>query len=670
MTWPNTTSVNIARSFLAHFLDADTSGPVYLTQTRPMAALDEFDSTLKEVVQAKRLSASKMTRLTEIALKSMESDTQLVSILYRTHKSLPIAAKVASLYVFDALARAARHQANKQGLTGDINSPQGNCATFLLKVEGVLEGLFQDMITVGSSEAKEKTKKILDIWVKGNTFPSTILSRLTDVVMGTEKVPEMKSSTSDPRVAHQPAPPAPTPPASARSPVLPPLDPQATLLALLAQAANAASLPSQTTTNMELGAAGLDAKQLAVLQQLALAQTASSPAPTQPALQAVPAQSGSAFPAPSSYREEPYNSLQKDRRFDRPLSQERVNAYDDQVNDRPSSRGGFRGGFRGRGRGDGRGRWDDRDRDRYRGDRERDEWNSSHRGRRSRSRSPPSKYGGRRDVRPYSPPRRPSFTSDRGRETSEPAGPDAVEKDEFGRDIRPKSPESDAAPPSTADSTQPPPPATLVPVPVDQPSTESSSALPSNHDRMSVPPLIAANTSSSTPSAPFVSSTVSPQPGMEKFNPATFDFTSPASWEALGKMWQVTHGYMPTTEQLMLFAMPPVQPAVTTPVIPTQNWPNTTGQVWRGAGRGRGFVRGRGGFGHGNPRNVQGEWAHNDMDQGTDAVVLGGGSSPERDIASMDDIQTGSSGNEGPGGRMQRIGDKWVFVRDSAGGVS
>jgi protein NRD1 len=61
---------------------------------------------------------------------------------------------VSSLYVFDALSRAARHQVNKQGLTGDINSTEGNCATFLLKVEGVLEGLFQDMIMGGSLEAK------------------------------------------------------------------------------------------------------------------------------------------------------------------------------------------------------------------------------------------------------------------------------------------------------------------------------------------------------------------------------------------------------------------------------------------------------------------------------------------------------------------------------------
>ncbi|KAJ7255502.1 hypothetical protein B0H12DRAFT_1113790 [Mycena haematopus] len=121
---------------------------------RSLIARQDFEKALKEVVLAKRLSASKMNNLTEIALKSMQDDTQLVSILYRTHKSLQAAAKVSSLYVFDALARAARSQVVKQGLTGDINSRKGNCATFLLKVEGVLEGLFQDMISSATSEAK------------------------------------------------------------------------------------------------------------------------------------------------------------------------------------------------------------------------------------------------------------------------------------------------------------------------------------------------------------------------------------------------------------------------------------------------------------------------------------------------------------------------------------
>ncbi|KAL6309283.1 hypothetical protein BKA93DRAFT_723768 [Sparassis latifolia] len=145
--------------------------------------LQTFESTLKDVVRAKRISASKMVTLTDIALKCMQNDTQLVSILYRTHKSLSTSCKVSSLYTFDALARAARHQVTKQGLTGDVNAEQGNCATFLLKMEGILDGLFNDMVSSGS-ESKDKTKKILDIWIKSNTFPADVLARLTKLLKG------------------------------------------------------------------------------------------------------------------------------------------------------------------------------------------------------------------------------------------------------------------------------------------------------------------------------------------------------------------------------------------------------------------------------------------------------------------------------------------------------
>ncbi|EGN96834.1 hypothetical protein SERLA73DRAFT_185019, partial [Serpula lacrymans var. lacrymans S7.3] len=147
-----------------------------------MTSLNEFESTLKEVVQAKRLSASKMTKLTEIAVKSIEQDTKLVAILYRTHKSLPTTAKVSSLYAFDALARAARNQVTKHGIVGDINSEKGNAATFLLKIEGVLDGLFNDLISTRNQEIKEKAKKVLDIWIKSNTFPSAVLTRLRELL--------------------------------------------------------------------------------------------------------------------------------------------------------------------------------------------------------------------------------------------------------------------------------------------------------------------------------------------------------------------------------------------------------------------------------------------------------------------------------------------------------
>jgi hypothetical protein len=43
--------------------------------------------------------------------------------------------------------------------------------------------------------------------------------------------------------------------------------------------------------------------------------------------------------------------------------------------------------------------------------------------------------------------------------------------------------------------------------------------------------------------------------GLDGFNFTTFDFTSPASWEALGKAWEVTNGVAPTQEMLMQFVM-------------------------------------------------------------------------------------------------------------------
>ena len=76
-------------------------------------------------------------------------------MLYRTHKSLPNSQKVSSLYVFDALARAARHQANKHSLPVKENTGDkpGNAGTFLFKLEGVLDGLIEDMVAVDTPEA-------------------------------------------------------------------------------------------------------------------------------------------------------------------------------------------------------------------------------------------------------------------------------------------------------------------------------------------------------------------------------------------------------------------------------------------------------------------------------------------------------------------------------------
>ncbi|ETW78648.1 hypothetical protein HETIRDRAFT_49938, partial [Heterobasidion irregulare TC 32-1] len=207
-----------------------------------------FESVLKDTVKGRRVSESKIKKLTEVALGCMENDTQLVSLLYRTHKALPASCKVSSLYAVDALARAARHRANKQGLTGDARSGHGDCATFLSKLEAVLEGVFYDMISSAGSEGKEKSQKIVDIWAKSNTFSPTVLTRLTDVLKDANKGAYHNSmSASENPTMSSSSPAASTLPVT--GPAFPPIntpstpptvDPsiQSSLLALLTQAAN------------------------------------------------------------------------------------------------------------------------------------------------------------------------------------------------------------------------------------------------------------------------------------------------------------------------------------------------------------------------------------------------------------------------------------------------
>ncbi|KAG1808718.1 uncharacterized protein BJ212DRAFT_1382796 [Suillus subaureus] len=636
-----------------------------------MSQLEDFENTLKDVVNAKRLSASKMTKLTDITLKSVEHDTKLVAILYRTHKSLSSTAKVSSLYAFDALARAARNYATKRGITGDINSSTGNAATFLLKVEGVLDGLFQDMIALDNAEAKEKTKKVLDIWTKSNTFPSPVLTRLREM-MDSRKESVKNSMPPIARVETQAVPIITTPPSATPSqgPTPPlPESVQSTLLALLGQAAQAAGQPRIQTPPNTVSVPPL-AGHLALLQQLALtANVPNGGPPSQSAIQ-LPLQNTQLLSAPQrpplphlNNQPQPYSSSQSHAQHDpgRDSWQNRSSQFDpgrerDGFHD-SNSRGGFQRSFRGRGRG--RGRWDDRDHDRFK---DRD-WNSS-RPRNSRSQSP-RRFNGQR-PRPYSPPQRTAASRDVVQSQTPAKLPEAG-KDEFGRDIRPSS----TTPRAASVEAQPQPPTVPSVVP-------ARTAAPENRVPVSDQlPSVAASTSTQK---------VEPRkPRLDHFDITTFDFTAPSSWEALGKMWLSTYGDTPSQEELMQFVMTGGVVAFTgqTNAVQAGQWqdPSWDAQSTAGSGRGwqgggRGLIAGHSGdtLGHGKYRDGGQGW---DEDvQHSDAIVLGeaGGqdSGHGEEQACMDLVQMGRDDllnvdpDENVGsGRMQRVGDNWVFMQES-----
>ncbi|KAI5123206.1 hypothetical protein M0805_003972 [Coniferiporia weirii] len=684
----------------------EVSGICGLTSTaESKLSRQTFEATLKEVVKGKRLSASKMNKLTEVSMELMEYDTRLVSILYRTHKSLPASSKISSLYCFDALCRAARHHVVKQNLSGDINSEKGNCATFLQKIEGVLDGLFQDLLISGIPEAKEKTKKILDIWTKSSTFPSNVLTRLSALGVAAEipkgacrisllhvlKTKHASSSitTTDPR--KHPTPPFEiTPPPAVVTPTAE--SAQAALLALLSSAAAAKSVPgSQTVTNTTSQVSGtppqpqsqpqLEQIQLALLQQLTKNTNSSAGIPVGlPSQQATPIplshvptylsigapQQNFNYPGPSSHsppnpNPEPY--AVPDRKDPRP------SRFGDAVDRGPGRgrgtyhddrRGGFGGGpppprgeLRGRGRGQdsfrGGGRFGGRGRDRESApwERERDgDWSPSSRRRSSRSRSPVSRPAGNQNGRPYSPPRRPSIAPPAEGPRALLLGASEAGKDEFGRDIRPTSEEPED---NSSAGTRP----------RDTYTRDSSKSVDEVLDKPRqerIPPAPSADVSSSVANKYNTGQAV----GLEHFDITTFDPTDALSWKSLGDAFQVTNGYVPSQEELMQLVM--------------SSMGMVMGMGLGGAG-GTPAGLGEGGMpagGTGGEFTAQ-DWGaaaygNQPYEQGSDAVILepDGGGPKTNGVPEIQNPENGDSGGGGAGGKMQKVGDKWVFVRDGA----
>ncbi|KAI0675817.1 hypothetical protein C8Q78DRAFT_1006681 [Trametes maxima] len=546
----------------------------------------------------------------------------MVSILYRTHKGLPVSAKGASLYAFDALVRAARNRANKSNLPGDLNLKKGNCATFLLRIETILDGVFRDLLTIGSDELKEKAKKILDIWTKQNTFSSNVLSPLYSLLREAETAKEPDNADAANVAPTEPS--APVLPPTAQPPTLqpssnPPVDVsavQSTLMALLSKAASTAgtgtTFPGQIAPNNAPAPPAvpvpvLDANQLALLQQLA--QTAKgNAAPSQPipvlasvvpslttsnAVPVVPPVPGPPQPQPFPYRDDHYGAPapQRESEYDRFNGSGPGRGYprdnrDNYNEPRRETRGGPRGGPRDHGRGGrGRGRRDDRDHFRERSR----EFSRDPRLRRSRS--PPGRYGGHgpRDGRPHNPPRRGGYGHygpPRGYGAENDGPPRAAPepgKDEFGRDLRPESPpNSDSASALLGNqrrSASPPPPRT------GSVTTSERGSVASDNTYPAVNPGGPASGAPTNPSYPqahgtsppaAVSSSITTAPlspaqqkrtvggdGLDGFDRANFDPSQPASWEALGKAWTTTHGTPPTQEELMQFVFGGGPPAPT-----------------------------------------------------------------------------------------------------------
>lgn len=450
---------------------------------------------------------------------------------------------------------------------------------------------------------------------------------------------------------------------------------QSTLLALLTQAAvqpngDNSQIGANNNTAQSaalLNSAGLDVNQLALLQQLA--RTAKTGAggqnhfdQTAPPLPPFvgnntfppgPVPSTSSLP-PIDLRARGSDGSSNIPRYESegkyPGGGRRYgNDYDRR--DRDYGRDGGRGRGRGRGRGGYHGGWDDRSSYRDRDKEDRGSLSPRRHGRRgrSRSRSPPTRGprdGGfqRRDYRARSP----AVADPHGPSTpTRPVAMQPVEpgKDEFGRDIRPASVDPESTP------SQPEPPIPPITHTTQTPPLTQGSAF----DQLTI---TSAATNSAHPETVMPIATYGSRAkdtglaeGLDSFDFTTFDFTSPTSWEALGKAWEVTNGVTPTQEMLMQFVM-----------MTSMNM---------------GIGMGTGSFGAGQQTNQweeaqsSGSW-NAEGSEWNDGGTGGVGVGETQDQGEVDGESAGPEKEDSPipgersvgsTGKMQKVGDRWVFVR-------
>ncbi|WVQ83053.1 hypothetical protein IAT38_005191 [Cryptococcus sp. DSM 104549] len=165
--------------------------------------LQEFDSLLESTIKAPRLSGSKVARLATLSESIVNEDRHIVTALYKLNGSLPPAtqARISSLYVFDAIARAAQAAVNKGvGVEVGTEVGKGTQAGLLRKLEGVVDTWVDGMVDDGRggvwSEGKDKTRKIIDIWQKHSTFPQPCLDELNAKIASATSREGSSSSSS------------------------------------------------------------------------------------------------------------------------------------------------------------------------------------------------------------------------------------------------------------------------------------------------------------------------------------------------------------------------------------------------------------------------------------------------------------------------------------------
>ncbi|KAL9620285.1 MAG: hypothetical protein Q9160_005184 [Pyrenula sp. 1 TL-2023] len=146
------------------------------------SAVMELDTYLQSMLNLKPpgVSGGKISSITSLCTANVQSESVLIQKIYTHFKKAPNTHKLGVLYVVDSVTRQWVDQARKKGQTPGSGASDGTFAAGVNRVTELLPSLMNDIIGSAPEDQKTRIKKLVDIWERGNTFPTPMLSSFKD----------------------------------------------------------------------------------------------------------------------------------------------------------------------------------------------------------------------------------------------------------------------------------------------------------------------------------------------------------------------------------------------------------------------------------------------------------------------------------------------------------
>ncbi|KAH8756090.1 hypothetical protein F5883DRAFT_570271 [Diaporthe sp. PMI_573] len=126
------------------------------------------------------VSRSKINTLTNFCITNVQYESLLLGTIYAHFKNAPGSHKLGVLYVVDSVIRKWSEQASRQGQPVGGSAAEGSFAAGVNRATDLMPELMNDVIFFAPQNQREKIRKLIHIWEKGETFLGKMIEAFKD----------------------------------------------------------------------------------------------------------------------------------------------------------------------------------------------------------------------------------------------------------------------------------------------------------------------------------------------------------------------------------------------------------------------------------------------------------------------------------------------------------